>query len=189
MSKLSAGLLLFRVAEHDPEVMLVHMGGPFWQRRDAGAWSIPKGEYLPSEDPLAAARREFTEETGLAVPPGEPIDLGEARQSGGKIVRAWALEADVDVDEIVSNTFELEWPRGSGRLQRFPEVDRAGWFDLESAREKLVRGQAPLLAALLARRSRVDSTARQEIAGRFDSSPGAVSGARLASFHPQGPDR
>lgn len=151
MAKSSAGLLLFRIANDRPEVMLVHMGGPFWQRRDAGAWSIPKGEYLPSEDPLAVARREFAEETGLAVPSGKSIDLGEVRQDGGKIVHAWALQADVDVSEIVSNTFELEWPRGSGRTQRFPEVDRAGWFDLESAREKLVRGQVAFLEKLVAR--------------------------------------
>ncbi len=126
MGKSSAGLLLFRIAAGGPEVMLVHMGGPFWQHRDAGAWSIPKGEYLQSEDPLAAARREFTEETGLTVPPGEPVELGEVRQAGGKVVRAWALEADVDVSEITSNTFDLEWPRGSGKTQQFPEVDRAG---------------------------------------------------------------
>ncbi len=149
MAKSSAGLLLFRIADHGPEVLLVHMGGPFWQRRDAGAWSIPKGEYLPSEDPLAAARREFSEETGLAVPPGEPIDLGQVRQSGGKTVRAWAIEADIDISTFESNTFELEWPRGSGRMQRFPEVDRAGWFDLESAREKLVRGQVAFLEELM----------------------------------------
>ena len=151
MAKVSAGLLLFRKAHCGIEVMLVHMGGPFWQRRDAGAWSIPKGEYPPTEDPLAAARRELTEETGLAVPPGDPIDLGEVRQSGGKVVRAWALEADIDVSAIVSNTFELEWPRGSGKVQRFPEIDRAGWFDLESAREKLVRGQVGFLERLVVR--------------------------------------
>lgn len=151
MTKLSAGLLLFRISNGRLDVMLVHMGGPFWQRRDAGAWSIPKGEYLQSEDPLDAARREFTEETGFPVPPGEPIALGEVRQSGGKIVQAWAVEADIDVSEIASNTFELEWPRGSGKVQSFPEIDRAGWFDLESAREKLVSGQVPLLAELASR--------------------------------------
>jgi predicted NUDIX family NTP pyrophosphohydrolase len=149
MPKLSAGLLLFRFTEGRPEVMLVHMGGPFWQRRDVGAWSIPKGEYQPSEDPLAAARREFTEETGLTAPQGKPIDLGEVRQSGAKIVHAWAVEADLDVSRIESNTFELEWPRRSGRVQRFPEVDRAEWFDLERAREKLVRGQVAFLEKLV----------------------------------------
>ncbi len=151
MGKLSAGLLLFRIADSGLEVMLVHMGGPFWQHRDAGAWSIPKGEYLRSENPLAAARREFTEETGLTVPAGEPIELGEVRQAGGKLVHAWALEADIDVNEIASNTFDLEWPRGSGKIQQFPEVDRAGWFDLGSAREKLVRAQVPFLEMLAAR--------------------------------------
>jgi predicted NUDIX family NTP pyrophosphohydrolase len=144
----SAGLLLYRVRERAPEVMLVHMGGPFWRGKDAGAWSIPKGEYSEPEDPLAAARREFAEETGLPVPAGAPIDLGVARQRGGKLVRAWALESDLDVSEIRSNTFELEWPPGSGSVQSFPEVDRAGWFDLASAREKLVRGQVPLIETL-----------------------------------------
>jgi len=132
-------------------VMLVHMGGPFWQRKDAGAWSIPKGEYDPSEQPLAAARREFVEETGLVVPPGEPLDLGQVRQRSGKLIHAWALQADVDVTEITSNSFALEWPKGSGRMREFPEVDRAGWFDLDAARVKLVKGQVPFLQALVAR--------------------------------------
>ncbi len=129
--------------------MLVHMGGPFWAHKDAGAWSIAKGECEPSEDPLAAARREFTEETGLQPPAGEPIDLGSVRQrAAGKVVQAWAIEADLDATRITSNTFEVEWPRGSGRLESFPEVDRAGWFDLAGAREKLVPGQLPFLTAL-----------------------------------------
>ena len=149
----SAGLLLYRAPHGALEVMLVHMGGPFWARKDAGAWSIPKGEQEPGEDPLATARRELVEETGLTVPHGEPIDLGTVRQRGGKLVHAWALEADVDVSEIASNTFTIEWPRGSGRMREFPEVDRAGWFDLERAREKLVQGQVPLLDALCARRA------------------------------------
>lgn len=131
--------------------MLVHMGGPFWARKDAGAWSIPKGEHEPDEPSLAAARREFVEETGLAVPDGEPLDLGALGQSSGKLVRVWALEADIDASHVTSNTFPLEWPRGSGRMQEFPEVDRAAWFDLESAREKLVKGQVPFLATLAAR--------------------------------------
>jgi predicted NUDIX family NTP pyrophosphohydrolase len=143
----SAGILLYRVRQHGLEVMLVHMGGPFWRRRDAGAWSIPKGELGEHEGPLAAACREFEEETGLPVPPGDPIELGTVRQSA-KLVTAWALEADVDPSRVTSNTFELEWPRGSGRMQAFPEIDRAGWFDLEHAAEKLVRGQVPLLHAL-----------------------------------------
>lgn len=128
--------------------MLVHMGGPYWERRDAGAWSIPKGEHEPAEDPFAAARRELTEETGLAPPSGEPIDLGEVRQSSGKLVHAWAIEADVDVSSITSNSFALEWPRGSGTMRSFPEVDRAAWFDLDEARTKLVKGQVPFLASL-----------------------------------------
>jgi predicted NUDIX family NTP pyrophosphohydrolase len=147
----SAGLLLFRRSGSALEVMLVHMGGPFWSRRDSGAWSIPKGEHGPAEDPLAAARREFAEETGLAAPAGDPIDLGVVRQRSGKLVHAWAIEADLDVAEITSNTFALEWPRGSGRIREFPEVDRAGWFELDAAREKLVKGQAPFLQTLAER--------------------------------------
>jgi predicted NUDIX family NTP pyrophosphohydrolase len=146
---LSAGLLLYRVRQTALEVMLVHMGGPFWEHKDAGAWSIPKGEYEHPEEPLEAARREFAEETGLTAPAREPIDLGTVKQPSGKLIRAFAIECDVDVSEIRSNSFDLEWPRGSGRAQRFPEVDRAGWFELESARAKLVRGQVPFLQALV----------------------------------------
>ena len=131
--------------------MLVHMGGPFWQSKDEGAWSIPKGEHGPDEDALAAALREFREEIGRDAPRGDALDLGEVRQSGGKHVRAWALEGDLDVSVIESNTFELEWPPRSGRLQRFPEADRAGWFDVDTARRKLVKGQVPLLARLVER--------------------------------------
>lgn len=138
--------------DHDPDsgvrVMLAHMGGPFWAKKDAGAWSIPKGEYDHGEDPLQAAQREFAEELGTAVPAGELIDLGEITQRGGKRVRAWALRAYLDVSDITSNTFEIEWPRGSGRMQRFPEIDRAGWFDLATARGKLVRGQVAFLDVL-----------------------------------------
>jgi predicted NUDIX family NTP pyrophosphohydrolase len=150
MARTSAGLLVYRRGGEDGiEVMLAHMGGPFWARKDAGAWSIPKGEYGPDDDPLAAARREFEEEIGRPPPGGGLTALGEVRQSGGKVVTAWALEADVDVSEIESNTFTLEWPRGSGRMREFPEVDRAEWFDVETAREKLVKGQIPLLDRLL----------------------------------------
>jgi predicted NUDIX family NTP pyrophosphohydrolase len=145
----SAGLLLYR-SQRVLEVMLVHMGGPFWASRDTGAWSMPKGEPEPGEEPLAAALREFAEETGLAPPAGTPIDLGERRQSGGKLVHAWALEADTDVSAIDGNTFTLQWPPGSGQLREFPEVDRAGWFDLPSARSKLVKGQVSFLDALAA---------------------------------------
>jgi predicted NUDIX family NTP pyrophosphohydrolase len=145
---MSAGLLLYRVADGALEVMLVHMGGPFWSRKDAGAWSIPKGEYLYPEDPLSAARREFVEETGLLAPAGEVTDLGMLRQPSGKLIQAFAIEADVDVSEITSNSFEIEWPRGSGGMREFPEVDRADWFEVRSAREKLVKGQLPFLEAL-----------------------------------------
>jgi predicted NUDIX family NTP pyrophosphohydrolase len=124
------------------------MGGPFWARKDAGAWSIPKGEHDLDEDPLAAARREFAEELGVAPPSGELIDLGEIKQRGGKRVRAWAVRAYLDVSDITSNTFEMEWPRGSGRTQHFPEIDRAEWFDLATARSKLVQGQVAFLDVL-----------------------------------------
>ena len=152
MARLSAGLLLYRRRDPALEVLLVHMGGPFWRNKDAGAWSIPKGEHAESEESLSAARREFAEETGLPAPRGKPIDLGVVRQSGGKLVRVWAFEADLDVARITSNTFELEWPPRSGQLARFPEVDRAEWFDLPRAREKLVSGQRPFLERLQERR-------------------------------------
>jgi predicted NUDIX family NTP pyrophosphohydrolase len=147
----SAGLLLHRRApDGSVEVLLAHMGGPFWARKDDAAWSIPKGEHGEEEDPLAAARREFAEELGQPVPPGPLVDLGELRQPSGKRLRAFALEADLDVTEIHSNSFTIEWPPGTGRLREFPEIDRAEWFGLESARRKLVRGQVPLLDALVA---------------------------------------
>jgi predicted NUDIX family NTP pyrophosphohydrolase len=129
-------------------VLLVHPGGPAWSRRDAGAWSIPKGEYLDGEDPLSAARREFEEELGTPAPAGEAADLGEIRQRAGKRVRAWALPGDLDAGAIVSNTCELEWPPRSGRTIEIPEVDRAEWFSLETAREKINSGQAQLLDRL-----------------------------------------
>ncbi len=144
----SAGLLPFRIRGGRLEVLLAHMGGPFWQRRDEGAWSIVKGEYGEQENPLAAARREFEEETGMPAPQGEAIALGEVVQAGGKHVRAWAIECDLDAAAIRSNEFTLEWPRGSGHTQQFPEIDRAGWFDLATAARKLVRAQVPLLDAL-----------------------------------------
>jgi predicted NUDIX family NTP pyrophosphohydrolase len=143
-------MLLFRNPAPTVEVLLAHMGGPFWQRRDDGSWSVPKGEYEPDEDPAAAARREFEEELGLPPPSGEWIDLGRVRQSGGKEVTVWAVAADLDPASIVPGTFELEWPRGSGRRQRFPEVDRVAWFDLGQARRKIVAGQRPFLERLAA---------------------------------------
>jgi predicted NUDIX family NTP pyrophosphohydrolase len=148
MPRLSAGLLLYRKRGGEVEVLLAHMGGPLWSNRDARAWSLPKGEYEPGEDPLAAARREFSEELGTPPPQGPGIDIGSVKQSGGKIVQAWALEGDLDAGAIKSNSFQLEWPRGSGRVRTYPEVDRAAWFDLQTAREKLVRGQVAFLDRL-----------------------------------------
>lgn len=142
MPKLSAGLLLYRSGADTIEVLLVHPGGPFWAKRDDGAWSLPKGEYGPGEEPLEVAIREFREELGVEPPAGpSPASLGEVRQAGGKRVTAWALSGDVDVSSVVSNTFTMEWPPRSGRTREFPEVDRAGWFDLETARRKLLSGQ------------------------------------------------
>jgi predicted NUDIX family NTP pyrophosphohydrolase len=129
-------------------VLLVHPGGPFWARRDAGAWSIPKGEYQEGEDPRACALREFEEETGTTLPPGELVELGSVRQKGGKTVSAWAAEGDLDAGAVRSNTFTMEWPPRSGRMAEFPEIDRAAWFDVETAREKLVPAQAAFLDRL-----------------------------------------
>jgi predicted NUDIX family NTP pyrophosphohydrolase len=156
--KRSAGILLFRRTDGDGdggggelEVLLVHPGGPFWARRDAGAWSIPKGEVDPGEAERACALRELEEETGAAFPDVRAEDLlplGEVRQKSGKVVSAWALEGDLDAEAIVSMTFELEWPPRSGRVQTFPEVDRAGWFALDAARVKLLPAQAPFVDRL-----------------------------------------
>ncbi|HEY7046601.1 MAG TPA: NUDIX domain-containing protein [Jatrophihabitantaceae bacterium] len=147
-TKTSAGILLFRKANLGIEVLLGHMGGPFWAGKDDGAWSIPKGEYEPPEDAEAAARREFTEELGLPVPAGELIDLGSITQPRGKIVTVWALEGDLDPDAVVPGTFEMEWPPRSGRRQQFPEIDRAAWFAVDAAGPKLVGGQRPFLDRL-----------------------------------------
>ena len=146
--KRSAGILLHRGRPHALEVLLVHPGGPAWARRDQGAWSIPKGEYVDGEDPLAAARREFEEELGSAPPSGEAADLGEVRQKSGKRVRGWALAGDLDAARITSNTFRLEWPPRSGELIEIPEVDRAAWFGLDAAREKINPAQVQLLDRL-----------------------------------------
>jgi predicted NUDIX family NTP pyrophosphohydrolase len=144
----SAGILLYRLRPGGPEVLLVHPGGPFWARKDLGAWSIPKGEVGPDEEPLAAALRELAEETGAALELGRLIELGEMRQRSGKRVQAWAAAGDLDAGAVRSNTFELEWPPRSGRVQEFPEVDRAAWFGLEEAAERLLPGQVPLLERL-----------------------------------------
>jgi len=148
MPKTSAGLLMYRRGPEGLEVFLVHPGGPFWARKDAGAWSVPKGEYLAeSEDALQAARREFEEETGT-LPRGEFAELGSLKQPGGKVVTAWAFEGDADPAAIRSNTFTLEWPPRSGKQREFPEVDRAGWFTLAVAAEKILKGQLPFLRRL-----------------------------------------
>ena len=149
MAKLSAGLLLYRISDGGIDVLIAHPGGPFWARKDDGAWSIPKGEYDLDEDPWAAAQREFVEELGLPPPAGPRIDLGEVRQPGGKIVTAYAVHADLDVSAAQSNTFELEWPKGSGRIRTLPEVDRVAWVPVATARVKLLKGQLPLLERLL----------------------------------------
>lgn len=151
MPQQSAGVLLFRVTDGTVQVLLGHPGGPFWARKDDGAWSIPKGEFDASEDAWAAARREFAEETGLAVPDGPRIDFAPLRQPSGKVVTAFAVEADLDATAAVSNTFELEWPRGSGTLRQFPELDRVQWFPVGTARTKLLKGQRPLLDQLMER--------------------------------------
>jgi predicted NUDIX family NTP pyrophosphohydrolase len=151
----SAGILLYRERSRALEVLLVHPGGPFWARKDLGAWSLPKGEYAVGEDALAAARREFEEELGSPAPPGEPLELGEIRQRSGKRVRAWALAGELDETGITSNTLEIEWPPRSGRRIEIPEVDRAEWFELELAREKINPAQATLLDRLLEQRRRV----------------------------------
>jgi predicted NUDIX family NTP pyrophosphohydrolase len=130
------------------EVLLVHPGGPFWRKRDDGAWSIPKGEIEAGEQPIDVARREFQEELGLPAPMGELAPLGSVRQGGGKVVHAWALRSDVDVRDVRSGTFEMEWPPRSGQLQAFPEVDRAEWFDLATARRKILPAQAAFLDRL-----------------------------------------
>jgi predicted NUDIX family NTP pyrophosphohydrolase len=140
MPKHSAGLLMYRYRNEVQEVFLVHPGGPFWAKKDLGAWSIPKGEYSLEEDALAAARREFTEETGFAAE-GEFIPLTPLKQPSGKIISAWAFSGDCDPKAVKSNTFTLEWPPRSGQEQEFPEVDRAGWFTLEEAKVKIIKGQ------------------------------------------------
>ena len=143
----SAGIMLYRRTGPSLEFLLVHPGGPFWAKKDDGAWSIPKGEFVEGEDPLAAAKREFEEETGVQ-PAGEFVPLTSLKQPGGKLVFAWALRSDFDPSKLKSNMFSMEWPPRSGRQQEFPEVDRAAWFGIEDARRKILKGQAPFLDQL-----------------------------------------
>lgn len=149
MPRTSAGILLYRRRPSGIEVLLGHMGGPFWARKDDGAWSIPKGEHGPGEDPLAVAHREFEEELGSPVPPGDLLPLGVHRVTGVKVLTVWAVEGDLDATAIHSNTFELEWPPRSGQVRQFPEIDRAAWFGLDEARAKVVTGQVPFLDRLV----------------------------------------
>lgn len=151
MGTQSAGILLYRFTDGDLEVLLVHPGGPYFARKDAGVWSMPKGEFEENEAPLTAARREFAEEMGAPVPDGVLMEIGQARQLGGKTVHAWALEADFDAAAVRSNAFTIEWPPKSGNIRAFPEVDRAAWLPLDQAREKIVPGQLPFLAAVIRR--------------------------------------
>ena len=147
MAKRSAGLVVYRRRGGDLEVFLVHPGGPFWTKKDLGAWSIPKGEYEEGEEGLDVARREFLEETGFAVD-GDFLEVGTIKQAGGKVVTAWAVEGELDAALLRSNVFEMEWPPRSGRLQEFPEVDRGGWFSIEEARGRILKGQVGLLERL-----------------------------------------
>jgi len=142
---------MFRKSAEGVEVLLGHMGGPLWARRDAAAWSVPKGEYGPDETAEDAARREFTEELGLPAPSGRFVPLGEVRQSGGKVVTVWAVEGDLDPASIVPGTFDMEWPKGSGQVRSFPEMDRVAWLDPATAREKIVAAQREFLDRLLGR--------------------------------------
>lgn len=157
--KNSAGILLYRRRDSTLEVFLVHPGGPFWRKKDAGAWSIPKGELDGQEDPLNAANREFKEETGVALE-GDFVELTPVKQPGGKVVHAWAIEGDCDAASIRSNTFSLEWPPRSGKRQEFPEVDRAQWFPLAQAKEKILKGQLALLNELQQRTDRISASTK-----------------------------
>jgi predicted NUDIX family NTP pyrophosphohydrolase len=150
MPKLSAGVLLYRTRDGVVEVLIAHPGGPFWARKDEGVWSIPKGEYTDGEDPWNVALREFSEELGLPVPAGPRIDFGPLKQPSGKVVTAFGVQGDLDVTDARSNTFELEWPKGSGKMREFPEVDRVGWFPVAQARSKLLKGQRAFLDRLMA---------------------------------------
>jgi predicted NUDIX family NTP pyrophosphohydrolase len=147
--KLSAGLLLYRIRDGVVEVLIGHPGGPFWAKKDDGAWSILKGEYVDGEDPWEVAQREFTEETGLKPPAGRRLEFEPVRQPSGKVLSAFAVNGDVDVTDAHSNTFEIEWPKGSGRMREFPEVDRVQWFSVAQARIKLLKGHRVILDRLM----------------------------------------
>ncbi len=175
----SAGLLLFRERDGTLEVLLGHMGGPFWARKNEGAWSIPKGELAPGEDPLAAARREFAEELGHAAPEGAVLELGEVRQRAGKRVVAFAVEGDFDPAQLLAGTFELEWPPRSGRREAFAEIDRVAWLDLAAAQAKILRGQAGI-----ARPAGAGAPGAADPWLRAGVSAGARSSARRAARRP-----
>lgn len=149
MAKTSAGILLYRVNNDELEIFLIHPGGPFWMKKDEGVWSIPKGEYVNGEGPLDAARREFEEETGFACIEGDTQPLGAVKLNSGKVVSAWAIEGDCDASVIRSNLFSMEWPPRSGKMQEFPEVDRAAWFPLSIAEEKIHPAQRAFLDRLV----------------------------------------
>jgi predicted NUDIX family NTP pyrophosphohydrolase len=149
MPKQSAGILVYKYINTELQVFLVHPGGPFWARKDGGAWSIPKGEYLEDEEPLTAAKREFTEETSQTID-GEFLQLNPVKLKSGKIVHCWAIEGDVDADNIVSNIFAIEWPYKSGKFIDIPEVDKGGWFDIETAKEKINIAQVAFVEELAA---------------------------------------
>ncbi len=149
MPKLSAGLLLYRVNDDGVDVLIGHPGGPFWAKKDDGAWSVPKGEYAQGEDPWLVARREFEEELGKPPPEGPRIDLPPVKQPSGKIVTVFAVRGDLDLEGTFSNTFSLEWPKGSGNVREYPEIDRVEWFSVPAARSKLLKGQLPLLDHLM----------------------------------------
>jgi len=148
MPKLSAGVLMYRFRIGELQVFLVHPGGPFWTKKDLESWSIPKGEYAAGEEPVTAAAREFQEETGFEIH-GELRELGVVKQAGGKVVSAWCFEGDCEPDHLVSNTFEMEWPPRSGRLAKFPEVDRGAWYSIAAARDQILKSQAPFLDMLI----------------------------------------
>jgi len=172
MPKHSAGLLLYRTSTfRGLEVLIVHPGGPFWAKRDFGAWSIPKGEFIENEEPLVAAKREFQEEMGAPAPLGDYVSLGEAKQASGKVVHIFALASDFNLELFKSNMFTMEWPPKSGTRQEFPECDRAAWVSMRTAKQKLVKGQVPLLETLAAK-----------LQVRLDESPPAQTSNQASLF-------